>query len=146
MQDIWQNLLIGVAGSLIATALAAIIIVIFRGKFSAENYIKNRKGDIDEIQRYSKDMNLLYVSTLRDLVIMNVLFFADSALWNLGQVLVWSSEIQEFIRLIDELGLLSIHLLTVSLLIVGLMIGVSAINRINRVLAYRKFVGNQDRA
>lgn len=138
MQVILQNLSIGIIGSLIATVLAAVIIVIFRAGFSADRYISRHKDRLDEIERFSKDINLLYVATLRDLVIMNVLFFADAALWNIGEVLIYSSVLQRFVLLINELGLFSIRLTTVALLIIGLWIAVNSINRINRVLAYRK--------
>ncbi len=140
MPDILQNLAIGIVGSLVATVLAAITIVFFRSRFSAEKYIERHKGRLDEIERFSKDINLLYIATLRDLVIMNVLFFADAALWNIGEVLIYSSDLQGFVLLINELGVFSIRLTTVVLLIVGLWIAAGAINRISRVLAYRQHI------
>ncbi|WP_143027166.1 hypothetical protein [Rhodospira trueperi] len=140
MNSIFLNFSIGVIGSLIATALAALAIVFFRKTFSAEQYILKQKGKIEEIQMYSSDINLLYAATLRDLVIMNVLFFADSALWNIGEVLMFSSDLQRYVMLIDNLGMFSIRLTTVVILIVGLFISVAAINRINRVLAYRAYI------
>lgn len=140
MQSIWQNLSIGIVGSLLATVLAAVAIVVFRKLFSADKYIEKHHDRLEEIVRFSKDINLLYVATLRDLVIMNVLFFADSALWNIGEVLIYSSELQRYIIMINELGMFSIRLTTVVLLIIGLWVAVNSINRINRVLAYRKHV------
>ena len=137
MNAIWQNLAIGIVGSLIATALAAISIVVFLRIFSSKRYIDAQKYNLDEIERYSKDINLLYVATLRDIVIMNALFFADSALWNIGEVLIFSRTVQEYLLLINELGIFSIRLTTVVILMVGLWIAFNAINRINRVLAYR---------
>lgn len=136
MAEVWKNLTIGIAGSLLATAIAAIIILIFRNLFSAERYIRNQNKSIIEIKNYSENVSLLYLVTLRDLVLMNVLFFADSAFWNFGELLIYSSELQREVLLINASGLFTIRLSTVVVLIIGLWIAARAINRINRVLVY----------
>jgi hypothetical protein len=139
MDKLSENLLIGAAGSIIATFIVAAFLFIVKSVFS-DIIIKRYTNKIEIYCGYVNNINLLYLATLIDLIIMNVCFYFDTMLWNLGDFYIInevdiSGAPGKIFTNYAAIIIAVIRAITVLISMIGLYIAYSSINRI-RIVNY----------